>query len=107
MAYNFEYYAPTKVYFGRGEEKNTGKYIREYGAKNVMLVYGGSSAKKSGLLDLIKESLEDENISFSEISGIVPNPRLDRVYEGIDLGKRNGTDFLLAVGGDIPGREKP
>ena len=99
MAYNFEYYAPTKVYFGRGEEKNTGKYIREYGAKNVMLVYGGSSAKKSGLLDLIKESLEDENISFSEISGIVPNPRLDRVYEGIDLGKRNGTDFLLAVGG--------
>lgn len=47
MAYNFEYYAPTKVYFGRGEEKNTGRYIREYGTKNVMLVYGGNSARQS------------------------------------------------------------
>lgn len=99
MAYNFEYYAPTKVYFGRGEEKNTGRYIREYGAKNVMLVYGGNSAKRSGLLDLIKQSLRDENISFTEIGGIVPNPRLDKVYEGIRLGNKNGTDFLLAVGG--------
>ena len=53
MAHNFMYYAPTKVYFGREEEKNTGKYIREYGAKNVQLVYVGSSAKKSGLLDFI------------------------------------------------------
>lgn len=99
MAYNFEYYAPTKVYFGKGEEKNAGKYIREYGVRNVMLVYGGNSAKKSGLLDLIKRSLEDENISVSEIGGIVPNPRLDKVYEGIELGKKRGTDFLLAVGG--------
>lgn len=99
MAHSFMYYAPTKVYFGRGEEKNTGKYIREYGAKNVLLVYGGSSAKKSGLLDFIKKSLNDEGISVSEIGGIVPNPRLNKVYEGIELGKRNGTDFLLAVGG--------
>lgn len=99
MAYNFEYYAPTKVYFGRGEEKNTGRYIREYGAQNVMLVYGGSSAKKSGLLDLIKQSLHGQNIAFSEIGGVVPNPRLDKVYEGICLEKKEGTDFLLAVGG--------
>lgn len=99
MAHNFMYYAPTKVYFGREEEKNTGKYICEYGAKNVLLVYGGSSAKKSGLLDFIKKSLNDEDISVSEIGGIVPNPRLNKVYEGIELGKRNGTDFLLAVGG--------
>lgn len=99
MAYNFEYYAPTKVYFGRGEEKNTGRYIRQYGAKNVMLVYGGNSAKRSGLLDLLKQSLHDENIAFSELCGVVPNPRLDKVYEGISLGKKCGTDFLLAVGG--------
>lgn len=99
MAYNFEYYAPTKVYFGRGEEKNTGRYIRNYGGKNVMLVYGGSSAQKSGLLDLIRQSLTDENITYSEIGGVVPNPHLDKVYEGIQLGKHNGTVILLAVGG--------
>lgn len=99
MAYNFEYFSPTKVYFGRGAEKNTGRYIREYGAKNIMLVYGGSSAKKSGLLDLIRQSLRRENIVFSEIGGVVPNPRLDKVYEGIRLGRKSGTDFLLAIGG--------
>lgn len=99
MANNFEYYAPTKVYFGKGEEKKTGSYIREYGAKHVMLVYGGNSAKKSGLIDLVKESLQAEHISVSEISGVVPNPHLDKVYEGIELGKRNGADFLLAIGG--------
>lgn len=99
MANNFEYYAPTKVYFGKGEEKKTGTYIREYGASHVMLVYGGHSAKKSGLPDLVKEALQAEHISVSEISGVVPNPHLDKVYEGIELGKRNGVDFLLAIGG--------
>lgn len=99
MANNFEYYAPTKVYFGKGEEKNVGTYIREYGASHVMLVYGGHSAKKSGLLDLVKEALQAEHSSVSEISGVVPNPHLDKVYEGIELGKRNGVDFLLAIGG--------
>lgn len=99
MAYNFKYYSPTKVYFGKEEEKNIGCHIREYGAKNVMLVYGGNSAKRSGLLDLIKQSLRNENIVFCELGGVVPNPHLDKVYEGIRLGKKNGTDFLLAVGG--------
>lgn len=99
MAHNFEFFAPTKVYFGRGAEKDAGRHIREFGAKNVMLVYGGSSAKRSGLLDLIKQSLRDEGIAFSELGGVVPNPRLDKVYEGIRLGRKNKTDFLLAVGG--------
>ena len=81
MANNFQYYAPTKVYFGRGEERNTGRYVREYGAKNVMLVYGGNSARRSGLLALIKQSLQGEGIAFSEIGGVVPNPHLDKVYE--------------------------
>lgn len=99
MANNFEYFVPTKVYFGKGEEKKAGIYIREYGASHVMLVYGGRSAKKSGLLDLVKEALQAEHISVSEISGVVPNPHLDKVYEGIELGKRNGVDFLLAIGG--------
>lgn len=99
MANNFEYYVPTKVYFGKGEEKNVGTYIREYGASRVMLVYGGHSAKKSGLLDLVREALQAKHISVSEISGVVPNPHLNKVYEGIELGKRNGVDFLLAIGG--------
>lgn len=99
MANNFEYFAPTKVYFGKGEEKKTGTYIREYGATHVMLVYGGQSAKKSGLIDLVKEALLAEHISVSGISGVVPNPHLDKVYEGIELGKRNGVDFMLAIGG--------
>lgn len=88
MANNFEYYSPTKVYFGKGEEKNVGRYIREYGANNVMIVYGGSSAKKSGLLDLVKDALSKENLSVTEIGGVVPNPHLDKVYEGIELGKK-------------------
>lgn len=99
MSNNFEYFAPTKVYFGRNEEKNVGRYAREYGASRVMIVYGGQSAKRSGLLDLVKETLRQEGISVSEIGGVVPNPHLSKVYEGIDLGKREGTDFLLAIGG--------
>ncbi|MDD7220667.1 MAG: iron-containing alcohol dehydrogenase [Blautia sp.] len=102
MANNFEYYSPTKVYFGKGEEKNVGRYIREYGANNVMIVYGGSSAKKSGLLDLVKDALSKENLSVTEIGGVVPNPHLDKVYEGIELGKKNKTDFILAIGGGSP-----
>lgn len=99
MSNNFEYYAPTKVYFGKGEEKKVGSYVREYSAKHVLLVYGGKSAKKSGLLDLVKESLQAEDILVSEIGGVVPNPHLDKVYEGIELGKRKGVDFILAIGG--------
>lgn len=93
MAYNFAYYAPTRDYFGRGEERNTGRYVREYGAKNVMLVYGGNSARKSGLLDLVKHSLEAEDIGFSEIGGIVPNPRLSKVYEGDRTGQAQPDGF--------------
>lgn len=99
MTNNFEYYSPTRVYFGKGGEKKVGRYIKKLDAKNVMIVYGGNSAKKSGLVDLVKDSLQAENISISEISGVVPNPHLDKVYEGIELGKRNGVDFLLAIGG--------
>lgn len=99
MTNNFEYYSPTRVYFGKGGEKETGRYIKKLGAQNVMIVYGGNSAKKSGLVNLVKDSLQAEDISISEISGVVPNPHLDKVYEGIELGKRNGVDFLLAIGG--------
>ena len=99
MAYNFEYFSPTRVIFGKETEKQTGKLIREYGGSRVLVLYGGKSAIRSGLLDLVKESLKEEDLYFHELGGIVPNPHLDKVYEGIEIGKNEGIDFLLAVGG--------
>lgn len=99
MAYNFEFYAPTKVIFGKGAENETGKLIKAFGASRVLVVYGGGSVKRSGLLEKIEASLSAEKIVFRELGGVVPNPRLDKVYEGIRMGKEWGTDFLLAVGG--------
>ncbi len=99
MTNNFEFYSPTKIYFGKGVELSTGEILKSYGAKSVMLVYGGNSAKRFGLLDLIKESLTKEGIQITEISGVVPNPRLNKVYEGISAGFRNHVDFILAIGG--------
>ena len=99
MAYNFNYYTPTKVLFGKSTEEEVGKVIKEYNCKKVLIHYGGNSAKKSGLLDRIKKSLEVENINYVELGGVVPNPRLSLVYEGIGLSKKENVDFILAVGG--------
>ena len=99
MANSFEYFSPTRVIFGKETEKQTGKLIREYRGSRVLVLYGGKSAVRSGLLDLVKESLKEEELYFQELGGIVPNPHLDKVYEGIEIGKNEGIDFLLAVGG--------
>lgn len=99
MANSFEYFSPTRVIFGKETEKQTGKLIREYGGSRVLVLYGGKSAIRSGLLDLVKESLKEKELYFQELGGIVPNPHLDKVYEGIEIGKNEGIDFLLAVGG--------
>lgn len=99
MANNFEFYAPTRVVFGKHTEARTGELAREYGAKNVLLVYGGKSAVRSGLLALVKTSLEEAGLRHLELGGVVPNPRLNKVYEGIALGKRENVNFILAVGG--------
>ncbi|MCI8269100.1 MAG: iron-containing alcohol dehydrogenase [Lachnospiraceae bacterium] len=99
MANNFNYYSPTEVIFGKGAEQETGKQLKRLGASHVLLVYGGNSARRSGLLDKIRYSLKQEDISYSELEGIVPNPRLDKVYEGIRIGKTDNIDFLLAIGG--------
>ncbi len=96
---NFAYYTPTKVVFGKDEEKNVGKLAKEFGAKKVLIHYGGGSAVRSGLIDKIKTSLTEENISFVELGGVKPNPRLSLIYEGIKLAKENSVDFILAVGG--------
>ena len=95
----FQYLAPTKVIFGRGTEASTGALCKEAGATKVLIHYGGHSAKKSGLIDRICASLQAEGISYTELGGVVPNPRLSKVYEGIELGRKEKIDFILAVGG--------
>lgn len=96
---NFSYCTPTRYIFGRDTEKETGRLTAETGCRRVMIVSGGSSARKSGLLDRGTASLDEAGISHVELAGIKPNPTDDRVYEGIDLARREGVDGLLAVGG--------
>lgn len=99
MANNFEYYSPTRVVFGKETEQQAGKLLREYGGSRVLIVYGGKSAIRSGLLEKIKTILLQEKLHIAELGGVVPNPHLEKVYEGIQIGKRERIDFLLAIGG--------
>ena len=96
---NFSYYTPTKVVFGKDTELKTGRLVKEQGGTKVLVHYGSGSVKRSGLLDRVLASLKEEGIAFTELGGAVPNPRLSLVYEGIELGKKEGVDFVLAVGG--------
>lgn len=96
---NFFFHTPTKVYFGKDEELKVGKIISEYGAKKVLVHYGSSSAKKSGLLDKVTRALKAEGIAYVELGGVKPNPELGLVRKGIELCKAEGVDFVLAVGG--------
>ncbi len=96
---NFQYYAPTKVVFGKDTELQTGALAKEFGASKVLVHYGGNSAVKSGLLERVCNSLKEANLPYVTLGGVVPNPRLSLVYKGIDLVKKEGIDFLLAVGG--------
>ena len=96
---NFEYFTPTKVVFGKNAEEKTGELIKAQGCKKVLVHYGGQSAKKSGLLDRICASFEKEGISYATLGGVVPNPHLSKVHEGIELCRKEGVDFILAVGG--------
>ncbi len=97
--FDFIYYTPTKVVFGKDAEKETGKLIREYGGTRVLIHYGGSSAVRSGLIDRVKAVLDEAGLFHTELGGVVPNPHLSKVREGIALAKENGIDFILAVGG--------
>ena len=96
---NFMFYSPTRFLCGKGEENQVGTMCAQYGAKKVMLVDGGGSVGRSGLLERVKSSLDKAGIPYCELSGIKPNPRLSSVYEGIQLGREQGVDFLLGVGG--------
>ncbi len=96
---DFVFYAPTKVVFGRGAEARLPELIQQYGGKKVLVHYGGGSARRSGLLDDVYDMLNAAGISFVELGGVVPNPLLSKVNEGIDLCRREQVDFILAVGG--------
>lgn len=96
---NFEYYTPTKVVFGKDTEKQAGELVKAFGGTKVLVHFGGQSAKKSGLLDRICNSLEEAGLSYVTLGGVVPNPHLSKVYEGIEQCKKEGVDFILAVGG--------
>lgn len=95
----FQYHAPTKIIFGKNTETQVGELIKELGGTKVLIHYGGNSAKKSGLLARICASLAAAGITCTELGGVVPNPRLGKVYEGIELCKKEKVDFILAVGG--------
>ena len=99
MIKDFNFYAPTRVVFGRESEKKIGELVAACGAKKVLIHYGGGSAQRSGLLDVVRERLRDAGIAFCELGGVVPNPLLSKVREGIDVCRRESVDFILAVGG--------
>ena len=96
---NFQYYTPTKIIFGRGAEEQTGQLAAEQRCKKVLVHYGGGSVVRSGLLERIYRSLDAVGISYVSLGGVVPNPRLSLVYEGIRLARKEQVDFILAVGG--------
>ena len=96
---NFQFYSPTLFAFGDGEEKNTGALVRRFGGTKVLLVCGGGSIRANGVYDAVTASLQEEGLPWAELWGVQPNPRSGKVYEGIELLRREGCDFLLAVGG--------
>lgn len=96
---NFTFWTPTKFVFGKDTESRTGELVKEFSGKKLLLVYGGGSVVRSGLLDRVKNALDAQGLHYVELSGIKPNPTDDRVYEGIELVRNEGIDFILAVGG--------
>ena len=96
---SFTFYSPTKVIFGKDAELNAAKEIKEFGGTKVIIVYGGGSVVRSGLLERITKQLDDEGIPYTTLGGVKPNPRLSLAREGVKQAIENGVDFVLAVGG--------
>lgn len=97
--FDFEYFAPTRVIFGRSAEERTGALLRELGVSRVLIHYGGGSAVKSGLLGRVTASLDEAGIAHASLGGVVPNPRVSKVREGARLALQFGAELILAVGG--------
>ena len=97
--FDFKYFTPTKVLFGKNTENKVADLIQEFGGKKVLIHYGGGSVIRSGLMQKVTDKLDTAGIKYVKLGGAVPNPRLSLVYEGIDLCKKEGLDFILALGG--------
>lgn len=96
---NFNFYSPTYFEFGKNTEEKAGALVKKFGGSRVLIHFGGGSVVRSGLLDRVKASLDKENISYSLLGGVRPNPVSSLVYEGIELCRKENIDFILAVGG--------
>ena len=97
--FDFKYFTPTKVLFGKNTENKVADLIQEFGGKKVLIHYGGGSVIRSGLMQKVTDKLDAAGIKYVRLGGAVPNPRLNLVYEGIELCKKEGLDFILALGG--------
>ena len=98
MLGNFSYCNPTKLYFGDDALNFLNVELSRYG-KNIVLIYGGGSIRKKGIYDAVKKILADNGKNVAEISGVMPNPTVDKLYEGVRIARDHRADFLLAVGG--------
>lgn len=98
MLGNFSYCNPTKLYFGEDALTNLSTELKKYG-KNVVLIYGGGSIKKNGIYDEVVAILKEEEKNIAEIAGVMPNPTIEKLYEGVEIAKNHHADLLLAVGG--------
>ena len=98
MLGNFSYHNPTKLYFGEESLGFLKEEMKHY-CENILLVYGGGSVKKSGLYDEITAILKECGKKVAEVSGVMPNPTVDKLREGVQIARENKTDFILAVGG--------
>lgn len=98
MLGNFSYCNPTKLYFGKNSIESLNEELPKYG-KNVLLIYGGGSVKKNGIYDEVINILKSNSKNIAEISGVMPNPTLNKLYEGIEIARKHNADFILAAGG--------
>ena len=95
--HSFNYHIPTEIVFGKDTELQTGKLIRKYGGSRVLIVYGGGSVVRSGLLDRVCKVLEEEGLDYEKLGGVHPNPYLHFAIDGVKKSIEFGADFILAV----------
>ncbi|MGB4611014.1 MAG: iron-containing alcohol dehydrogenase [Saccharofermentanales bacterium] len=96
---NFNFCSPTYFAFGKNTEEEVGKLTKKFGGTKVLVHYGQGSVERSGLLNKVRKSLQENMIEFVELGGVQPNPRAGLVYEGIELCRKEKVDFILGVGG--------
>ena len=96
---SFTFYMPTEILFGRGAEEKTAAAVQKHGGRRVLIVFGGGSVKKSGLLDRVERGLETAGVLFAEFGGAQPNPLLSHARDGVRAAAKFGADFILAIGG--------